>query len=219
MSRHNWGPEPYTDYEPETPGRGHRRRGGPRSGQSGPEHHPGAEGRGGPHRHGGPERQGGPRGRRRGGRGRRGDVRIAVLTLLQEGPMHGYQLMQTITERTGGRWSPSPGAIYPTLSALEDEGLVTVTSQGGRKLVALTPDGTALVQEQSATWPDPFPAEDGVNLRELVDQVADATRQVGRVGTEAQRERAATLLISLRRELYLILAEDPEVGGSSGTDD
>lgn len=124
--------------------------------------------------------------------------------------MHGYQLMQTINERTGGRWSPSPGAIYPTLSALEDEGLVQVTADAGRKLVALTEAGRALVEAQSDSWADPFPANDGVNLGELVMQVADATRQVGRAGTDRQRERAAVLLTSVRRELYLILAEDPD---------
>src|SRR5215213_10262160 len=78
-----------------------------------------------------------------GGRGRRprGDVRTAVLLLLADAPMHGYQLMQAIGERSGGRWTPSPGAIYPTISQLEDEGLVTVTAEHGRKLVTLTDAG------------------------------------------------------------------------------
>src|SRR4051794_3835778 len=75
-------------------------------------------------------RHGGPRGPR--GRAARGDVRAAVLLLLAEEPMHGYQLMQAIAERSGGRWTPSPGAIYPTLNQLEDEGLVTVTQESGR---------------------------------------------------------------------------------------
>src|SRR4051812_42808055 len=60
--------------------------------------------------------RGGPRGnhRRRGGRGRmaRGDGRAAILTLLAERPMHGYELMQAIRERSAGRWTPSPGAVY-----------------------------------------------------------------------------------------------------------
>src|ERR687889_1353345 len=98
-------------------------------------HHPG------PHGRGGPEAE--PFLGRRGGRGRaaRGDVRTAVLLLLAEQPMHGYQLMQAIAERSGGRWTPSPGAVYPTISALEDEGLVTVTADAGRKLVTLTDAG------------------------------------------------------------------------------
>ncbi|MDN5855542.1 MAG: PadR family transcriptional regulator, partial [Actinomycetia bacterium] len=81
--------------------------------------------------------------RMRGGRGRapRGDVRAATLTLLAEEPMHGYQLMQAIADRSNGRWTPSPGAIYPTLNQLEDEGLVTITRESGRKLATLTEAG------------------------------------------------------------------------------
>src|SRR3954471_698319 len=102
-------------------------------------------------------------GRRRGGRGRaaRGDVRAAVLQLLAEEPMHGYQLMQAIAERSGGRWTPSPGAIYPTLAQLEDEGLVTVTQESGRKLATLTEAGRAHVEERRGSWSDPFGGADG----------------------------------------------------------
>ncbi|MFJ6777392.1 PadR family transcriptional regulator, partial [Kitasatospora sp. NPDC091257] len=60
--------------------------------------------------HGG--RRGGPHGRR-GGRARRGDVRASLLALLKERPMHGYEMIAEITERTGGAWRPSPGSIYP----------------------------------------------------------------------------------------------------------
>ena len=70
------------------------------------------------------------RGHRGRGRVPRGDVRTAVLLLLADEPMHGYQLMQAIADRTGGRWQPSPGAIYPTISQLEDEGLLTLTAGG-----------------------------------------------------------------------------------------
>lgn len=149
---------------------------------------------------------------RRGGRGRRGrergDVRVAVLTLLGEGPMHGYQLMRTVEERTGGAWKPSPGAIYPTLSQLEDEGLVRVTSDGGRKLAMLTEAGQAYLQERESQWPDPFAAAhaEGPDLRELVGQLADAARQVGRSGDAGQREAAAAVLKAARRDLYLVLA-------------
>ena len=89
-----------------------------------------AAGEGHPGRRGGPHGgRRGPGGRGPGGRGRapRGDVRTAVLLLLEEEPMHGYQLMQAIAERSNGRWTPSPGAIYPALNLLEDEGLVIRT--------------------------------------------------------------------------------------------
>src|ERR687894_1855374 len=100
----------------------------------------------------------GPMGHRRGGRGRaaRGDVRAAVLLLVSEQPMHGYQLMQAIADRSGGRWTPSPGAIYPTISQLEDEGLVTVTADAGRKLVTLTDAGREHAESRRAGGSDPF---------------------------------------------------------------
>src|SRR4051794_27836939 len=68
----------------------------------------------------------GGRGRGGGGRGRacRGDVRAAIVGLLSERPMHGYEIIQELSERTGGMWQPSAGSVYPTLQLLEDEGVV-----------------------------------------------------------------------------------------------
>src|SRR5205823_2008328 len=70
----------------------------------------------------------GGRGRRR---HRRGDVRTAVLTLLAERPMHGYEIIQEITERSDGLWRPSPGSVYPTLQLLADEDLVSTSEEPG----------------------------------------------------------------------------------------
>jgi DNA-binding PadR family transcriptional regulator len=190
-------------------------------------HHPEWGGRrstihGGPQRHHRPDpamREGGPmrghsgRGGRGGGRGRvpRGDVRAAVLLLLAEEPMHGYQLMQTIADRSGGRWTPSPGAIYPTLAQLEDEGLVSVTAEAGRKLATLTAAGRLHVEQNSEGWPDPFATDSGeapgANLRTLLEELHMAARQVARNGTDAQRASAAEILAAARRSLYLLLAD------------
>ncbi len=154
--------------------------------------------------------------RRGGGRGRasRGDVRAAVLLLLAEQPMHGYQLMQAVAERSGGRWTPSPGAVYPTLSQLEDEGLVTVTADAGRKLATLTEAGRSAVEELRGTGNDPFAgAADGApapDVRGLLEQLHGAVRQVARTGTEAQLTAAAEVLAQARRALYLLLAEGPD---------
>src|ERR1700742_5182712 len=100
---------------------------------------------------------GGPRGRRGGGRGRvpRGDVRAAVLLLLAEEPMHGYQLMQAIADRSGGRWTPSPGGISPTLAQREAGGLVPRTAEPARKLVTLTAAGREHIAARGAAA-DPF---------------------------------------------------------------
>jgi DNA-binding PadR family transcriptional regulator len=127
--------------------------------------------------------------------------------------MHGYQLMQAISERSGGRWTPSPGAIYPTISQLEDEGLVTVSADAGRRLVTLTEAGRAAVREHGERGQDPFAGFDtpgpGDDLRSLAFQLADATRQVARAGTDDQRARAARILSDARRALYLLLADEP----------
>src|SRR5271167_4854076 len=68
------------------------------------------------------------------GRKRRGDVRIALLLLISEEPRNGYQLMQAIEERSGGRWRPSPGSVYPALAQLEDEGLIHATERDGARV-------------------------------------------------------------------------------------
>src|SRR5690349_3515506 len=127
-------------------GRGRRGHGGP-GGHGG--HGPGGFG----HGFGG---FGGRGGGRRGGRGGRGDVRAAVLLLLAEEPMHGYQLIQQITERSDGVWTPSPGSVYPALSQLEDEGLVSFDRVEGRKTASLTDDGRRYVEEHRGELGSPW---------------------------------------------------------------
>src|SRR3954465_14693171 len=72
---------------------------------------------------------------------RRGDVRSAILALLDDRPMHGYEVITELDERTGGRWRPSAGSIYPTLQLLEDEGLVTAEEADGKRVSPLTAAG------------------------------------------------------------------------------
>jgi DNA-binding PadR family transcriptional regulator len=127
--------------------------------------------------------------------------------------MHGYQLMQAIGDRSAGRWTPSPGAIYPALNLLEDEGLVTVTADSGRKVATLTDAGRTLVAENRDTWADPFSGfasgRGGPDLRSLLEQLHGATRQVGRAGTAEQVAAAAEILGNARRAMYLLLADGP----------
>lgn len=92
-------------------------------------------------------------GQRAGRRARRGDVRNAILHLLQREPMNGYQLMQEIAQSSGGAWQPSSGAIYPALSLLEDEGLVEQHDVEGRKAYQLTDAGREAAEElPRQTW-------------------------------------------------------------------
>ena len=95
----------------------------------------------------------GGRGRGRGRRGR-GDVRAAILALLAERPMHGYEMIQELEARTGGVWRPSPGSVYPTLQLLEDEDLIAGEEGEGRRRFALTDAGRAEAErrDQQAPW-------------------------------------------------------------------
>src|SRR4051812_28367706 len=156
------------------------------------------------------------RGHRRGrpGRAGRGDVRTAILKLLAEEPMHGYQLMQAVADRTNGGWRLSPGAVYPTIAQLEDEGLVQVSTDGGRKLVTLTEAGRTHVE--SLTDVDPFAAFGGdgerVDLRGAISELMGAAGQLARVAEPEQLTAAAQVLADARRRLYLILAGEAGTG-------
>jgi DNA-binding PadR family transcriptional regulator len=167
------------------------------------------------HPHGHRDREG--HGRRGGpgrGRAQRGDVRTAILQVLADEPMHGYQIMQTMRDRTAGAWRPSPGAVYPTIAQLEDEGLVTTREDGGRRLVTLTPEGTAYLEERSARLGDPFAdfaeGTSGPDLRDPLHELQAAVRQIAVGGNPTQLEAAARVLAQAKRSLYLILAGEPE---------
>jgi DNA-binding PadR family transcriptional regulator len=159
---------------------------------------------------------GGPRDRGRGrGRAGRGDVRAAIISLLSEGPRNGYQIIQEINDRTGGLWRVSSGSVYPTISQLEDEGLIEPTDGNGRKLFALTQAGREHAEQNAEQLAQLWEigAEDARlgefrQYRELIGQLAAATRQVYDVGTQAQREEAKHVLTRARQSLYKLLAED-----------
>jgi DNA-binding PadR family transcriptional regulator len=124
--------------------------------------------------------------------------------------MHGYEMIQEITERSGELWRPSPGSVYPTLQLLVDEGLITDEGQGSRRLYALTDEGRAAAAkietppwEQIARDADPK----DVNLRDAIGQLMGATVQVAQAATDSQKTRAVEVLNEARRELYAILGE------------
>lgn len=70
-----------------------------------------------------------------------GEIRLAILSLLSEGPKHGYQLMKEMAERSGGLYRASAGSVYPTLQQLEDEGLIESDQQNGKRVYKLTAAG------------------------------------------------------------------------------
>ncbi|HET9220851.1 MAG TPA: PadR family transcriptional regulator [Roseiflexaceae bacterium] len=106
-------------------------------------------GRGGPFGPGGPFGEEGFPGFPGGGKRffGRGDLKYALLELLQERPMHGYEMMKALQEQTGGMYTPSAGSIYPTLQMLEDRGFVTVSEVEGKKVHSITDAGRAFLAE------------------------------------------------------------------------
>jgi DNA-binding PadR family transcriptional regulator len=161
---------------------------------------------------GGPGGPGGPGWQRR---KRRGDVRLALLMLLAEEPRNGYQLMQTLQERSDGNWRPSPGSVYPALAQLEDEGLVRGTQAGeSGRTFELTDTGREHLAERGEQRPPWEPSEDDGEsfgeFRRAIVSTAKAAWQVAQDGDEQQIAKATELLNQTRRGLYRLLAGDAD---------
>ncbi|MCQ9367921.1 PadR family transcriptional regulator [Brevibacterium sp. 50QC2O2] len=154
-------------------------------------------------------------GRGHGRRMSRGDVRQAVLALLAEEPMHGYQIIRELEERSGGTWKPSAGSVYPTLQMLTDEGLLEAAEDAGKKVYSLTEAGRSAAAEE-ADEPKPWEQAAGrgfgsgftMELGKELAKLGQATSQIMRGGTKEQAEAAATVLADARKGIYRILAED-----------
>jgi DNA-binding PadR family transcriptional regulator len=181
------------------------------------------------HGHGGPFGFGGPPGGfapgplgffnlfRRGPRARRGDIRSAILVLLAEQSRNGYQIMQELEQRSRGVWRPSPGAVYPALQLLEDEGLIAADTSGSGRTFALTDKGreeaTAQTDENEAPWESVSDSagSDIPEMFHLMKHVGAAAIQVAQTGSAAQVAEARKILAQTRKALYRLLAdEDPD---------
>ena len=159
--------------------------------------------RGGGHRRGSGHRQ----------RARRGALRLSVLTLLNERPMHGYELITELESRSEGRWRPSAGSIYPALSRLEEGGLVTLTESEGKRQFSLTDRGREVLGELRDAQGDDAPApwdNRGTggrgDLRRHLSELVSQARQIGQFGTPEQIDRTRTILVDTVHQLYTILA-------------
>ena len=165
-----------------------------RRGQRGP------FGFGGPHMHGG-FRPGG-----------RGSVKYEILSVLWDGPRHGYEIMLAIEEKRGMR--PSPGSIYPSLQMLEDEDYVTGREVDGKRVYTIAPKGSELLEKHRAENPESesgeIPAFVAMMARGIsaMHGARDALKQIARSGKPEHVERAIDIVERARKELYTILAED-----------
>ena len=146
----------------------------------------------------------------RGRRAQRGDVRTAVLDVLDEEPRHGYEVIRELEARSGGRWRPSPGSVYPTLQMLEDEGLVTGEERDGKRVYSLTEAGRTTLAErrERSDWKPPWEGGDEMApLKEAAFPLMAAVMQVANSGNEQQVQVAIEALSEARRKIYAALAE------------
>lgn len=121
-----------------------------------------------------------------------GDLRLYLLSLLDESPRHGYDLMQALADRTGGTYTPSAGTIYPRLAKLEEEGLVTKTVDGRKTVYALTDAGRAEVAARAGEL-------EGIQS-DLADSVRLIAQEVRGSVREAMRSLRADLAAASKAE-------------------
>ncbi|MDF2671706.1 MAG: PadR family transcriptional regulator, partial [Paenibacillus sp.] len=155
-------------------------------------------------------------GRRHFGRGR---VKLALLELLREQPMHGYQMIKSLEEKSGGLYAPSPGVIYPTLQMLEDRGLVLLEQEAGRKAYKITEEGRHYLQRKSECrqegnflerWSEEFNKEDyGVrfDMRQKASQLNKLVRLAAKTAVQSPQhaEQISTLFDNIRSDLQQLI--------------
>lgn len=131
--------------------------------------------------------------RARRGRGRRGawfgsgDLKYVILQMLAKQPMHGYEVMNALEDRTHGCYRPSPGSVYPTLQWLEDEGLVRIEEAGGKKVYHVTDAGKAFLTEHRSTVDEIFDRVADTIKRVVREPMPEINRAVGRLVKQAYR--------------------------------
>ncbi len=156
---------------------------------------------------------------------RRGDIRTALLTLLNEGPGHGYDIMRRLEEKSAGAWRPSAGSVYPTLQQLEDEGLATSAEADGKRVYTITDAGQAEAKRRieeagGDLWSHGHgPGAHPGMLFRSIGALGLAAKQVVLAGTPAQLAKAITIVDTARQQLYRLLADGPTDGTNEVDDD
>ena len=129
----------------------------------------------------------------RGGRWSRffgpGEIRLALLSMLESGPKHGYELMKELEAKSGGLYKASAGAIYPALQQLEDEGMVTADQPTGKRTYSLTDTGRQELQREADTVK---------KIWQRSEQAGDWGPWMGPEGAEVMRPAAAVMKAALR---------------------
>ena len=142
----------------------------------------------------------------RGARARRGDIKFLILEVLADGPRHGYDIITELEDKSNGRYRPSPGSVYPTLSLLEEGGFITGDASEGKRIFTITERGRELLAKNPAGAASEDEA-DGIDLRGSAMKLGAAVMQAARANDAASQEKVRDILDDARREIYKILAE------------
>ena len=141
-----------------------------------------------------------------GGRARRGDMKFLILTVLADGPRHGYDIIAALEEKSNGRYRPSPGSVYPTLTMLEEGGFISGEQADGKRIFTSTEAGRAMLAAKPAGAAEEDDDE-GVDLKGAAMKLGAAVMQAARAGDGSTQERVRTILDAARKEIYKLLAE------------
>ena len=149
----------------------------------------------------------------------RGDLKYVVLQLLSERPAHGYEVIRALEERFSGMYTPSAGAVYPTLQMLEDLGYVTAEQQDGKRVYSITEEGRGFLVEQkdvvegirlrTKSWWNPHVRSELHDMKhELQDFGRVLSRRTGRRFTDPDAiKRIREVIGRARREIEEILRD------------
>ncbi len=170
------------------------------------------------HHHHGPHGGGGGR---RGGRARRGESKYLLMDALQSGPKHGYEIIKTLEERSGGQYAPSPGVVYPTLQFLAEAGLVRAEQDGDRRVFHLTDEGAtelaAHSEEVAGFWAQLAPPTDATArveiqfVEEELEYLMRAVRGGLRGNPSAELVRSVRALVEkCRNDVRSFVADAPQ---------
>lgn len=139
-------------------------------------------------------------------RARRGDIKYLILQVLADGPSHGYDIIAALEAKSGGRYRPSAGSVYPNLQLLEDGGFVTSEAVEGKRIFTITDTGRALLAARPADAEAEDEADD-VDLRSSAMKLGAAVMQAFRAADVPSQTKVRDILDRSRREIYAILAE------------
>lgn len=142
----------------------------------------------------------------RGGRARRGDMVPIILKALLKKPMHGYEIISEMEEKSHGFWRPSAGSIYPNLQMLEEQGMVTSSSENGKKIYALTDEGRVEAEKVEETFKAHWENKENhakyfKELKGVAGDIFGLLRQIGAQDSEGKFAEVKVILEETRDKL------------------